>query len=77
MSDEDGSWQVSNKLWIYFVTTVPATFVIVIVWRVWLAKSDPITRFFKQQIKWLRALWKSLTTRDVHPQEAREKAAQP
>jgi hypothetical protein len=77
MSDEDGTWQVSNKLWVYWVTTVPATIVIVIVWRVWLAKSDPITRFFKERIKWFRALWKSLTTRDARSSKAPEKAGQP
>ena len=33
-------------MWIYWVVTVPATIIIVVLWWVWLANSDAITRFF-------------------------------
>ena len=33
---EEG-WQTSNRLWIYWVITVPATIVVVIIWNIWLA----------------------------------------
>jgi hypothetical protein len=35
---EEG-WIVSNRLWVYWVITVPATIVVVIIWNVWLAYS--------------------------------------
>jgi Mg2+ and Co2+ transporter CorA len=77
MNDDDGTWQASDKLWVYWVTTVPATIVIVVLWRVWLANSDAITRFMKQQVKSFRAQWKRLMTRRVRSQSAPEKAGQP
>jgi hypothetical protein len=35
---EEG-WQTSNRLWIYWVITVPATVIVVIIWNLWLAHS--------------------------------------
>lgn len=33
---ENGNWEVSDDLWIYWATTVPATVAVVVFWRVWL-----------------------------------------
>ncbi|KAK0668340.1 hypothetical protein QBC41DRAFT_322163 [Cercophora samala] len=49
---DDGEWQVSGKMWIYWVTTLPATILIVILWRVWLGNSDAIITGWKQAKKW-------------------------
>ena len=32
-------WEVSNRLWIYWVITVPTTIAVVAVWNIWLAYS--------------------------------------
>jgi hypothetical protein len=32
-------WEASNRLWIYWVITVPTTIVVVIVWNIWLGYS--------------------------------------
>lgn len=32
-------WKASDRLWIYWVITVPATVVVVIAWNLWLAHS--------------------------------------
>jgi hypothetical protein len=32
-------WEASNRLWIYWVITVPTTIVVVIVWNIWLKYS--------------------------------------
>ncbi|KAK4196951.1 hypothetical protein QBC40DRAFT_286388 [Triangularia verruculosa] len=64
---DDGEWQVSGKMWIYWVTTLPATILIVILWRVWLGNSDAIVARWKQAKKW--ALedqgWKGLWRRRI------------
>ena len=39
---------MSNKLWIYWITAIPATIVSVVLWRMWLAYNDSIVRFFKR-----------------------------
>ncbi|KAK0748327.1 hypothetical protein B0T21DRAFT_356331 [Apiosordaria backusii] len=49
---DDGEWQVSGKMWIYWVTTLPATILIVVLWRVWLGNSDAIVAGWKQAKKW-------------------------
>ncbi|KAK4177754.1 hypothetical protein QBC36DRAFT_326389 [Triangularia setosa] len=49
---DDGEWQVSGKMWIYWVTTLPATLLIVILWRVWLGNSDAIVAWCKGVKKW-------------------------
>ncbi|VBB72038.1 Putative protein of unknown function [Podospora comata] len=49
---DDGEWQVSGKMWIYWVTTLPATILIVILWRVWLGNSDAIVAGWKRVKKW-------------------------
>ncbi|KAL2021634.1 hypothetical protein VTK56DRAFT_6987 [Thermocarpiscus australiensis] len=56
----DGGWEVSGKLWIYWAITVPATIVIVIVWRIWLANSDVIMGFLQACLKLVKNLWKRL-----------------
>ena len=53
---DDGSWRVSGKLWIYWVVTVPATIIIVVLWWVWLANSDAITRFLLRGVARLRTV---------------------
>lgn len=35
----ENGWIASNRLWIYWVITVPATVVVVIAWYLWLAHS--------------------------------------
>ncbi|KAK1773146.1 hypothetical protein QBC45DRAFT_398279 [Copromyces sp. CBS 386.78] len=44
---DNGNWEVSDELWIYFVTTVPATIAIVVFWRVWLDYGDVIYKWLK------------------------------
>lgn len=54
---EDGGWEVSDKMWIYWATTIPATIVIVIIWRIWILYSD-VAMDFVQKIKtWCWGLW--------------------
>ncbi|KAK4132809.1 hypothetical protein BT67DRAFT_450775 [Trichocladium antarcticum] len=55
---DDGSWQISDKLWIYWATTVPGTIVIVILWRIWLAHSDSIIGFSETHWKGAKIWWK-------------------
>ncbi|KAK4041445.1 hypothetical protein C8A01DRAFT_45405 [Parachaetomium inaequale] len=76
-NDDSGSWQVSDKLWLYWVTTVPATIIIVVLWRAWLANSDPITRFVKAQYNWAGRQWKNLTKRKPREQRVPGKVEQP
>lgn len=51
-------------MWIYWVTTLPATILIVILWRVWLGNSDAIVAGWKRVKKWIledqgwRGLWR-------------------
>ncbi|KAJ4417112.1 hypothetical protein N0V85_001994 [Neurospora sp. IMI 360204] len=54
---DNGHWEVSDELWIYFVTTVPATIAIVVFWRVWLDYGDVIYKWFKGLVvrAWNRA----------------------
>ncbi|KAK3941799.1 hypothetical protein QBC46DRAFT_381473 [Diplogelasinospora grovesii] len=47
---QDGEWDVSGKLWVYWAVTIPLTILVVVVWRVWLACSDRI-------MKSLERLW--------------------
>lgn len=47
---------MSGKLWIYWVVTVPATIVIVVLWWVWLANSDAITRFLVNGVVRVRTM---------------------
>lgn len=43
---------MSDKLWIYWVTTIPATVFSVVLWRYWLASSDAIIKSLKEWQKW-------------------------
>ncbi|KAK4156191.1 hypothetical protein C8A00DRAFT_31001 [Chaetomidium leptoderma] len=71
---DDGSWQVSGKLWIYWITTVPATIIIVVLWRIWLANSDPITRFLKGCLAWASKQWKKRKASVQHDSKKVEQA---
>jgi hypothetical protein len=42
----ENGWKASNRLWIYWVITVPATIVVVIIWNIWLAYSR-LQKFLK------------------------------
>ncbi|KAK3488431.1 hypothetical protein B0T13DRAFT_95178 [Neurospora crassa] len=55
---DNGKWEVSDELWIYFVATVPATIAIVVFWRVWLDYGDVIYKWFMGLVS--RA-WKGAT----------------
>ncbi|KAK3335949.1 hypothetical protein B0T19DRAFT_408056 [Cercophora scortea] len=55
---DNDEWKVSNKLWVYWVIIVPATIIIVILWRVWLANSDRITKFLGAGMNWAKDFWK-------------------
>lgn len=65
---------MSDQLWIYWVTTVPATIIIVVLWRIWLANSDAITRSTKEWLERARALWER---RKLPRQHGSEKTGQP
>ncbi|KAK0622373.1 hypothetical protein B0T14DRAFT_563830 [Immersiella caudata] len=41
---DDNTWQVSRKLWVYWVTAIPSTIVIVLAWGLWYTKGDMILR---------------------------------
>lgn len=56
---ENGSWEVSSMLWIYWATTVPATIVIVFLSRTWLARSDIMVHSLEAGQKWPEKLWKA------------------
>ncbi|KAK4245657.1 hypothetical protein C7999DRAFT_42807 [Corynascus novoguineensis] len=73
LSDQDKTWMVSDKLWIYWATTVPATIITVALWRVWLANGDAIAKFSHAQIDRASARWKALVERRVLRQRASEK----
>ncbi|KAK3694517.1 hypothetical protein B0T22DRAFT_452698 [Podospora appendiculata] len=57
-SFDNNEWKVSSKLWVYWATIVPATIIIVILWRVWLASSDRIAKFLGAGMEWVKDLWK-------------------
>jgi hypothetical protein len=65
---DDGSWQVSDKLWIYWATTIPATVVSVILWRMWLAHNDFIVKFVRQWLGRDGRLWGSMKVSRQIPQ---------
>lgn len=48
---------MSDKLWIYWATTIPATVVSVLLWRMWLAHNDSIVQFVKEWLGWSSRLW--------------------
>jgi len=41
----DNDWKISKKLWVYWIITIPATALIILVWRVWL--SLPVQSFLE------------------------------
>ncbi|KAL2132605.1 hypothetical protein VTI74DRAFT_3595 [Chaetomium olivicolor] len=58
---DDGRWLISGKLWIYWAATVPATIIIVILWRTWLANSDAIMSSVENWLGVAKRLWKKRT----------------
>ncbi|KAK4193249.1 hypothetical protein QBC35DRAFT_100273 [Podospora australis] len=56
---EDGGWEVSDKMWIYWATTIPSTIGIVIIWRLWIGYSDGIMGFVQARKNWCWKLWAS------------------
>lgn len=55
---DNGNWEVSDDLWIYWVTTVPATIAVVVFWRVWLDYGDVIYKWLKELVV---GVWKGAT----------------
>ena len=53
-----GTWEVSDKLWVYWATTVPATIVIVVLWRIWLANSDELLHLYAKTLVGAKNAWK-------------------
>ncbi|KAK3987792.1 hypothetical protein QBC44DRAFT_116468 [Cladorrhinum sp. PSN332] len=55
---EDGTgWQVSDKMWVYWATTIPATLFIILCWRIWLTWGDTILNCFGVVQKWVKSLF--------------------
>ncbi|KAK4462990.1 hypothetical protein QBC42DRAFT_266827 [Cladorrhinum samala] len=52
--DDSTGWQVSDKMWIYWATTIPATLFIIISWQVWLTYGDAIVKLFTPLQKWFK-----------------------
>lgn len=77
LSDQDKTWMVSDKLWIYWATTVPATIITVALWRIWLANGDAIAKFSHAQLGRASAWWKALVERRALRQRASEKVDTP
>jgi len=73
---DEGSWEVSDKIWIYWTTIVPATLATVLLWRFWLPNSDAITRFFRAQYQGVTTLWKGLGERRARQRRVSEKVGQ-
>ncbi|AEO53672.1 hypothetical protein MYCTH_2295331 [Thermothelomyces thermophilus ATCC 42464] len=71
--EENKTWEVSDKLWIYWATTIPATIVTVVLWQVWLVYGDVIAKFSQTQYEQALARWKSLRERRVQAQRASDK----
>ncbi len=65
---------MSDKLWIFWVTSVPATIITVVLWRSWLAHNDPIMQFFMGWPGRARALLKRMK---VQRQPIPEKTGEP
>ncbi|GAB1310594.1 hypothetical protein MFIFM68171_00804 [Madurella fahalii] len=61
---ENGDWEVSGKMWIYWAITLPATIVIVVIWRIWIAESDEIMGFLEMCRKWVKVRWKEKARRE-------------
>ena len=65
---------MSDKLWILWVTTVPATIITVVFWRTWIAHNDSIMQFLTGWRGRAHALFKQM---EVHRQKIPEKTGQP
>ncbi|KAK3395471.1 hypothetical protein B0T20DRAFT_35684 [Sordaria brevicollis] len=55
---DNGNWEVSDDLWIYWVTTIPTTIAVVVFWRVWLDYGDVIYKWSKGLVL---EMWNGLT----------------
>jgi hypothetical protein len=42
---DGGSWEVSDKLWVFWVTTPSTASAALVVWRSWLAVADAIPKY--------------------------------
>ncbi|KAK0624592.1 hypothetical protein B0T17DRAFT_557496 [Bombardia bombarda] len=56
----DDGWAVSDKLWIYWATIIPATIVVVALWSFWMLKSDAIVKFLGAVLEWSKRVWENL-----------------
>ena len=57
---------MSDKLWIFWVTSVPATIITVFLWRTWLAHNDSIMQLVAEWPGRARALWKQMKAPRQH-----------
>ncbi len=51
---------MSDKLWVYWVTAIPATIISVVLWRIWLARNDTIVQPFKRWLGWVGQPWEDI-----------------
>ncbi len=65
---------MSDKLWIFWVTSVPATIVTVVLWQSCLAYNDPIVQFFMGWLGRAHVLFKRIK---VQRQRIPEKTGEP
>jgi len=59
-NEDNGEWQMSNKLWIYFAVTIPATAAILVVWYFWMGYSARIMQAQQAGKDWIeenRSRW--------------------
>ncbi|KAL2154651.1 hypothetical protein VTH82DRAFT_3327 [Thermothelomyces myriococcoides] len=41
--EESNAWEVSDKIWIFLVTAIPATIITIVLWFTWLSWSGPFS----------------------------------